>query len=246
MLNNYFIKENYRASDKIETLESKNKIYWTKHRIEQSYIDQYSTYKFCKKLVKKKKINNILDIGCGPASKLMKLIYPICKEIYGIDQKRIINYCKKGYKLNNFFVDDIENPTFPLKKKFDLVICADVIEHLLNPDKLISYIKNYTNQDSYIVLSTPERDLLRGKDCQFSPKKEHVREWNTIEFIRYLKYNNLQINMHKIVNSYKKIKINLRYSIKKIKIDFMDLLLILLRKKNIKTCQLVSCKIGKS
>ena len=129
MSKNYFIKSNYKPNKKIETIETKKKLYWTNHRISQDFYTRHLLFKKIRKLIKKEKLKSILDIGCGPATKLMGILYPICPEVCGIDQERIILICRKKYNLNTFFSDDIENTTLSLKKKFDLIISTDVIEH---------------------------------------------------------------------------------------------------------------------
>jgi 2-polyprenyl-3-methyl-5-hydroxy-6-metoxy-1,4-benzoquinol methylase len=196
---NYFIKNNYTPLRKLEEFDVE---YWErnyKYTNIPLYV-QYYVYKFCRKLIKKKNLKSILDIGCRDGRKLMKLIYPLSDDVYGIDNvKYFIDFCRKYYNSNRFFVDDIENPSLNLKKKFDLIICSDVIEHLLNPDKLLLYIKKYCHSNTYIVISTPERDLVRGFNCNSPPKEGHIREWNSNEFIKYLKHHNFNIISHKIV-----------------------------------------------
>lgn len=220
--NNYFIKKNYIPNNTNIAIENE-KNYWTLGRIFQSFYTQYEIYKICKKIIKNTNIKSVLDIGCGSATKLMNLIYPITKEVYGIDQTRIINYCRKRFKLDTFLVDNIEDPSLKLEKKFDMIICADVIEHLLNPDKIIEYIKKYCHKDTIIVLSTPERDILRGKKCNKSIKPTHVREWNREEFNSYLKSRDLQILYQNVSQSFR-ILLNFKNSIKDIKNDFIILL----------------------
>jgi len=217
---NYFIKASYKPNSTIETIETEYRKYWTIHRISQSYYSQYYVYKFCRKLVKEEKLKSVLDIGCGTGIKLMKLIYPVCDEVYGIDQQGIIQYCRKMYGLETFLADDIENPTLSLKKKFDLIICADVIEHILNPDNLLSYIRKFCHNNTYIVISTPERDILRGRECDFSPKKTHIREWNIKEFRHYLESRKFNILCHKLIKSFK-ILITLNNSVSNLKKDFI-------------------------
>jgi 2-polyprenyl-3-methyl-5-hydroxy-6-metoxy-1,4-benzoquinol methylase len=117
----------------------------------------------------------------------MKIIFPHCPDVVGIDQPSAIDVCKKRYGNGEFFADNFETPVLKLDKKFDLIICCDVIEHLMDPDILLNYIKRFSHNDSLIVFSTPERDLLRGPDCMVSEKPEHVREWNHKEFLKYLK-----------------------------------------------------------
>ncbi len=200
---NYFIKPNYIANKSTETIESENKFFWTEDRILQSFYTRYYLFKNIKNLIEKFKLRSILDIGCGPAYNLMKILYPLCNEIYGIDQPRIINFCKKRYGITTFYADDIENSTLNINKNFDLIICTDVIEHLLNPDKLIDYIKKFSHSNTFLIITTPERDILRGKNCNFCPKPSHIREWNKYEFNKYLKSNGFRILYNNIIESFR-------------------------------------------
>lgn len=242
---NYCIKHDYKISNCIENINNEILDLWRDDSDIRNYY-QYSVYKYCKKLIKRKKLKSVLDIGCGTATKLMKLIYPECKDICGIDRKPIIHACKEKYNLDIFFVDDIENSKFILKKQFDLIICADVIEHLLDPDKLLSYIKNYCHTDTYIIFSTPERDILRGKECNSAPLKsskyEHIREWNSSEFVNYLNHNNFKIITHKIVKPLK-FHLNPNQPLAEFLKDLILLLKTLVSKKR-KSCQLVLCRLN--
>lgn len=73
-----------------------------------------------------------------------------------------------------------------------MIICPDVIEHLINPDNLLRLIKQIANQNTHIVISTPDRDKLRGESCMKSNKKEHIREWNFNEFRTYIDNSGLK------------------------------------------------------
>jgi len=184
---NYFIKEGYKTnlSGIAEMLDT---TFWAnkKHSEFRIYI-QYYVYQTAKKLIKKYNLKSVLDIGCGGGTKLMKLIYPICKDICGIDNPAIIRINKEIYNPEIFFGDNIENPRLILNKKFDLIISADVIEHLINPDTLLSYIKKYSHENTYIIISTPERDIINDKDNITPTNKNHIREWNKEELSTYLK-----------------------------------------------------------
>ena len=96
-----------------------------------------------------------------------------------------IDQTRKRHPAQDFAADDFESPTGELGT-FDLILSIDVIEHLLNPDILLDYIAARCNPKSYILLSTPERDVYRGEDNDGSPKPEHVREWNQQEFAEYV------------------------------------------------------------
>src|SRR5215831_1019668 len=80
-------------------------------------------------------------------------------------------------------VSDFANPL----SGFDLVICADVIEHLPEPDGLLRYLQSIA--PCWIVLSTPDRDVVGARygTMEGPPKNiHHVREWNMPEFRSYI------------------------------------------------------------
>lgn len=195
----YFIKDGYNPNRQAITRdEVSGKQYWNKSSIYSSYYYQFPVYKYAKKLIQEKGIKEVIDVGCGTGAKLA-LIYNNLPEVsfVGIDRKGAIDYCKKHYSFGNWYVDDIENPDESLGDiKAELVICSDVIEHLLNPDILLNYLKKKVTKGRYILLSTPERDMLRGKSCTNSPNKFHIREWNYEELENYLLYSGFRIVEH--------------------------------------------------
>ncbi len=185
----YFIKKNYRINlDVIPYMDT----------LPHSYYYQYEVYIFARKIIKKYDLKNILDIGCGIGTKLREIIYPVCEDIIGIDSSSdSINICKREYPFGQWFIDDIEDKKINLYRKFDTIISSDVIEHLVNPDKLLSYIREFSNSDTFIILSTPERDLERGKMSNGPPvNRSHVREWNQMEFNKYIKNRGFDIIDH--------------------------------------------------
>ena len=198
---NYYIKNGYLPNENNKLLNNKpRKTYWNKERIILSYYYQYYVYKFALKLIKKNNINSIIDVGCGVGSKL-KLIYNKFPDLnyIGIDQKSAIEYCKRKYNFGEWYVDNIENPKLNCDQiKGDLVISSDVIEHLNKPTLLLKYLKCVTEEDGLILISTPERDLLRGKNCFNCPNKHHIREWNASEFKQYIESNGFRILIHEI------------------------------------------------
>ena len=160
------------------------------NRASSIYVSEY---------IRPKSGDRILDIGCGPALKLQSLIAPLCNDIVGLDDQRIVEYCRQHFDFGQFIACDIEHDPFPVQRTFDLIICADVIEHLVDPDKLLDAIRAAATPDSWIVLSTPDRDILRGKGCLRSPKRMHVREWTSAEFAIYLTSRSFVIHEHTLL-----------------------------------------------
>jgi 2-polyprenyl-3-methyl-5-hydroxy-6-metoxy-1,4-benzoquinol methylase len=129
------------------------------------------------------------DVGAGYPAKLPLL--GDVKEITLVDQSTLAPLVARDIPHVAFVPDDLENPTKLRERKFDLVICADVLEHLMDPDPCLQFIKNSTAR--FAVLSTPERDVVRGVDCMTSPKAEHVREWNADESRRYVESSGFDV-----------------------------------------------------
>jgi SAM-dependent methyltransferase len=86
----------------------------------------------------------VLDIGCnGPMHDHLK---EVSKEIWGIDRVES--------KIENYIKIDVEKEPLPLidGKKFDIVICGEILEHLSNPGQFLEKLKVYQTS---IVLSVP-------------------------------------------------------------------------------------------
>ncbi|KKN17496.1 hypothetical protein LCGC14_0965210 [marine sediment metagenome] len=198
----YYVKNSYIPNEINKILDIKfSETYWNKKRIVLSYYYQHNVYQFALELIKKNGINSIIDVGCGVGSKL-KLIYDKFPHLnyIGIDQKNAIEYCERNHNFGKWYIDDLENPQLGSAKiKGDLVISSDVIEHLNKPTTLLKYLKSVAKEDGLILISTPERDLLRGKDCFKCPNKYHIREWNAFEFKKYIESNGFKILMHEMV-----------------------------------------------
>lgn len=149
---------------------------------------QVAVYEYAAALVRDRELRSVVDVGCGYGLKLLEFLHPACPEIVGIDQEHSIAYCKSKHAgVGQWLVDDFERPQLQFDRTFDLVIASDIIEHLQDPDLLLDYIKRLSGDDTLVLFSTPERDLVRGADCMGPPKNPaHVREWNQNELTAYL------------------------------------------------------------
>lgn len=192
-MSNYFIKPEYKVSIPADYHNLKNK-FWTQHRIEFSKYYQWHAYKYASKLLRKNsKLRTVIDIGCGTCSKLDTLIVPFCASVTGIDVFRDKKTLKCSDKIDYLCVD-VENDE--LNAKYDFILCIDVIEHVIDPDKLLRFIKNVAHSESLIIFSTPERDALRGQNCYKSDKPDHIREWNKNEFYNYISHSGFIVIEH--------------------------------------------------
>jgi 2-polyprenyl-3-methyl-5-hydroxy-6-metoxy-1,4-benzoquinol methylase len=201
---NFFLPENYQENPASSFDIDTNKNYWNPKRVKTSISYQWAAYQWANKVIKRQKIHRVADVGCGFACKLNELYRNNPNvEFWGIDQPNAIALCKKHYRFGNWLEINLEQDPVHPPKKFGLVISSDVIEHLGNPDILIKYLKLLVADDGYILVTTPERDILRGLGSLSSPNRAHAREWNTNEFTSYLKSHDLHIVEKKMLAAQK-------------------------------------------
>jgi len=158
------------------------------------YSDEYQweVYKVARHLVHKFNFQTIVDIGCGSAYKLLNFFWD--RQTIGIDVEPTLSTLRQRYPERVWLQSNFETP--PITQA-DIVICADVIEHLLNPDELLECMARIDSE--FIVLSTPDRDLLtKGVDGP-PDNNAHVREWNFEEFGAYIG-SHFEVIVHEVIN----------------------------------------------
>jgi len=132
----------------------------------------------------------IIDVGCGTAAKLAAL-HPNF-EIVGIDHGPNIERCRERYGFGTWIEHDLESAdTLPLDAELlrgAVIVCGDVIEHLVEPARLLAALRRALEHAEAVVLSTPDRDLTWGPEHAGPPPNPcHVREWNRDELVALLR-----------------------------------------------------------
>lgn len=156
-------------------IENFSQHWWFQSR--KKIIDEI-IYKF----IKKKKLD-ILDFGAGSGVNLKMLSKYGKVNIYE-PHKETKNFLKKKYKDKKKF--NILNRFND--KKFDLIILADVLEHLKNDKKELIKLKRCLNKKGFILITVPAYKFL------FSKKDKvlgHYRRYNKVEIKRLFKNFNL-------------------------------------------------------
>jgi hypothetical protein len=161
-----------------------------------SYLDtpgkisyQPHVYSMLGYLARRSGAKRIIDIGCGSATKLRSLHEEF--ELVCIDQSAPLDYARKTVPSAVFISWDLESglPNLP-ETLFDdsLVVCADVLEHLRNPEPLARALALLQGRCRYLLISTPDRDRARGLLDDGPPgNPAHVCEWSAGEFGRFLR-----------------------------------------------------------
>ncbi|WP_207515405.1 class I SAM-dependent methyltransferase [Longitalea luteola] len=156
----------------------KKEVYWD----DTSFTDecQKEVYELARFYLDKYGYKNVLDIGCGSGFKLLRY-FSDCNTA-GVEVDATYKFLKEKYP-DRVWINADQAGQMP--QKTDIIICADVIEHLINPDDLLKLIKDIHFE--LLFLSTPERKICRGW-LDYGPPANihHVREWNAKEFSRYI------------------------------------------------------------
>lgn len=97
---------------------------------------------------------NIIDIGCasGTFTYQISKIFPN-SNIIGMDSyKEVIDYAKEKYPSLEFTVADAHKLPFK-DNSFDLTVCYETIEHVIDPRKVLTEIYRVTKVNGNIILA---------------------------------------------------------------------------------------------
>lgn len=123
----------------------------------------------------------VLDAGCGKGEFMRAA--PANAEVSGADinKKEICKLQKEGF---NAKTADISKKIPFEDEKFDGVYCSHVLEHIENPDKMLSEIKRVLKKEGIIVLCVPNFSFKR-----FYSDPTHKRPYPKEALFRILRDN---------------------------------------------------------
>src|SRR5690242_8171342 len=132
-----------------------------RHRRRTHYFDdtprmdewQREVYVAAAELMKKERLRTVYDVGCGSGYKLMRYLGDY--DTTGFDIEPTLSFLRKTYTDRKWRSVTFEDRDVA---SADLVVCADVIEHVDDPDALLAFLSRVAGR--YLVLSTPDRDLV--------------------------------------------------------------------------------------
>lgn len=113
--------------------------------------------------IRKRKISpeNILDMGCASGwflSKIAKVFKD--SDCYGIDvYKEAVDFGKKKYKKITFRKEDIHNVSYK-SNSFDVIICTEVLEHVVDPLQVLKEIKRLLRRNGVAVIEMDTGNFL--------------------------------------------------------------------------------------
>ena len=150
-------------------------------------------------------LHTVLDVGCGDGDKSF-LFREVGLRLIGlIEPGGQIPDRRKG-RFTAIHENELAQPGWAdsvVVPEDTLIICADVIEHLQNPDILLAGIASLNRR---AVLSTPDRAHLYPVGHNGPPlNTQHVREWTAAEFHAYVS-EHLTIVSHGILPQYRDVR----------------------------------------
>ena len=167
-----------------------------KHRENYSYLDktestdewQKEVYDYARNFMIRNNYQKVVDFGCGSGYKMMKNFQEF--EAIGVEVEETYKFLVASHPNHTWYnADDLNTETL----ETDLVICADVIEHVLDPDEFLESLNKI--KFKHLIISTPDRLTLHGY-FHFGPPNNpfHIREWTCREFRKYLsKYYKVEL-----------------------------------------------------
>ncbi|MDZ7798911.1 MAG: class I SAM-dependent methyltransferase [Patescibacteria group bacterium] len=133
-----------------------------------------------------------LDVGCNGCLFMEKVAKKMGNvEAYGVDiSKPSIEYAKKKYPHFKTQVADCHN--LPYKNNFfDFITCFEVIEHVINPKKVIGEMQRCLKKEGELIILVPNENLLFEIIWFFWTKLGRGKVWNNTH-VNQIKMTNLE------------------------------------------------------
>lgn len=177
--------------------------------------------------------SDVLDVGCASgyfAKKLKEksckvwgieadresaeMAKKYCREVFVADLEKIsIASTIRGVPSTSFgtgmasqvqpATSEVSFLSLPLKKKFDYILLLDVIEHIKNPEKVISLLKPLLKKGGKMIISTPNIAFISIRLALFFGRFEyqkmgimdenHIRFYTKKTFLQLIKECGLKI-----------------------------------------------------
>lgn len=165
------------------TLESMSKASW------------YNTW--TTKIFKKYLTGDILEVGCGIGSFTKTL--SAYGNVYAFDVDKIsVSKTKESIKNAKVGFGDIEKGIYFFKrKKFDTIVCINVLEHIKHDNQALSRMVSLLKPKGHLILLIPAHPMLFGDIDQAIG---HYRRYTKNNIKKMLQKNKLTIKYLRIIN----------------------------------------------
>ncbi len=142
------------------------------------------------------KSKRVLEIGCGPGSITKILAQQGGCQVTGLELdpeaiKKVTPYCVQVMQA------DLNSSEWPSLldgvERFDVVVAADVLEHLYDPWTALQRMAPFINSNGYLVISLPHVGHAAVISCLINGDFEY-RDWGLLDrtHIRFFGFKNIE------------------------------------------------------
>ena len=106
----------------------------------------------------------ILDVGCwtGNLGTALKKRLNFAVTIDGLENNEDALKSVKGRGVyTKIYELDLNSPSLPLKGQYNIIILADVLEHLIDPEKTLQEILKHLSPNGWVVVSLPNIAFIK-------------------------------------------------------------------------------------
>lgn len=150
----------------------------------------------------------VLEIGAGGGYTLQYIKeHGLAREVYGVELFDIPNSFQKSLDFHAFIIADIEQnfPESLPEEYFDVIICGDVLEHLVDPWVVVQRLSKLLKKGGKMIVSLPNirefktiMKIFVGGDFRYTPEggimdKTHLRFFCKKNAVELLTTNELHV-----------------------------------------------------
>jgi len=139
---------------------------------------------------------NVLEVGCGPGSITKNMAKGLECKVTGLEIdpdaiRRVAPYCDRIFRA------DLNSPDWPSLlepgEQFDVVVAADVLEHLYDPWETLKRMASFISKDGYAVISLPHAGHAAVMSCLAAGDFQY-RDWGLLDktHIRFFCLKNME------------------------------------------------------
>lgn len=186
----YFLPDGYQENPIASRDDTGD--FWDPETLNRPDYWQVPVYRYARRIGRGRVV---LDVGCGAGRKLMEVVAPVAERVVGLDQGSGIRAAAERYPDQTWITGDLEDPagwSDVAEVMPDLVICADVVEHVEDPE---AFLRRLGGVSPRLLISTPDRSRLPKASPLGPPRNQlHIREWAFAEFRALLESSGFRVD----------------------------------------------------